>query len=516
MPAMTELQPLSTIKIIHIVRPLNERHVSRMMKKIETLGLLPQYPLAVTKDGTLYGGHHKLEALKRLGRTEAYMDIRPPPNSSLTKAAIDLNLASEDALPMTFCCYAELIWKMLGEGKTQQAVADELGWSREKVRNFAALHAIDKKAWGIVGTTVRDFDLAQPDGDVPSAGTNVPNFTEGLLRVLPPLLPEQQHELCRTLARGKDSKGHAFGKADFTLLAQRYRALNAISTIGTGMIEAAIPEGEERTKYLSDFAIQVKKPLFLDEYFQEVKSRKNGDATSEPNEHWNALTREKNPVLRPGSKLIDVIQAYINEYEDLMKWRVIVGDFREVGSQIKDESVEAIVTDPPYDRAAAALFEPLAELAARVLKPGGSCMVLCGQSYLPEYMDALRKHLDYHWTIGVHMPGGQAVQQHQRGINVFWKPALWFTKGAIKSGGCSDFIRTDVNNNDKRFHKWGQSEQIMNAMLDRCTLPGHAVLDPMMGAGTTGVVCRKTNREFIGIEKDRKIAEDAKVRIAEA
>jgi DNA modification methylase len=93
---------------------------------------------------------------------------------------------------------------------------------------------------------------------------------------------------------------------------------------------------------------------------------------------------------------------------------------------------------------------------------------------------------------------------------------LWFTKGAVKTSGCSDLIRTDVNNNDKRFHKWGQSEQIMGELIERCTLPGQVVLDPMMGAGTTGVVCRKRNRAFIGIEIDVKTVEEAKERIAAA
>ncbi len=509
---MSELLPLSTVRGIHVVRPLNERHVERLMRKIESIGLLRQYPLAVTEDGVLYGGCHKFEAIKRLGLTEAYIDIGPPPNGSLTKAAIDLNIASEDALPMTFCCYAELIWQMLGKGKTQREVAEDLGWSRGQVSQYAMLKDIDDKAWTIVATAVRDSGLLPSDGEVAETATVVA-FSERLLRVLPPLLSEQQHELCRMLARGKDGKGHTFDKADFTTAAQRYRAMNALRAIGVEMICAAMPEGEERDEALRDFGEQVRKPVFINEYFKAASGQRNGGV--EPNADWKALIEKG--VMRPGSKLAGVIQAYIDTYEDLMKSRVIVGDFREAApTEIADESIDAIVTDPPYVREAVELFEPLAALALRVLRPGGSCVVLCGQTYLFEYMSALSQHLDYHWTIAVHMPGGQAVQQHARGINAFWKPALWFTKGAVKSAGCSDFIRTDVNNNDKRFHKWGQSEQIMDELLQRCSLPGQTVLDPMMGAGTTGVVCRKGNRGFIGIELDAETAAVAKKRIAAA
>ena len=39
------------------------------------------------------------------------------------------------------------------------------------------------------------------------------------------------------------------------------------------------------------------------------------------------------------------------------------------------------------------------------------------------------------------------------------------------------------------------------------------VLDPFMGSGTTGIACIRSNRRFIGIEKDRKYYEIAKERI---
>lgn len=40
------------------------------------------------------------------------------------------------------------------------------------------------------------------------------------------------------------------------------------------------------------------------------------------------------------------------------------------------------------------------------------------------------------------------------------------------------------------------------------------ILDCFMGSGTTGIVCKNTNRKFIGIEKDKTYFEIAKKRIA--
>ena len=71
--------------------------------------------------------------------------------------------------------------------------------------------------------------------------------------------------------------------------------------------------------------------------------------------------------------------------------RVIAGDFRTAG--LEPESVDVILTDPPYPRDFVALYSDLSKTAARVLKPGGSLVAMVGQSYLPEVMSRLGEHL---------------------------------------------------------------------------------------------------------------------------
>ena len=46
------------------------------------------------------------------------------------------------------------------------------------------------------------------------------------------------------------------------------------------------------------------------------------------------------------------------------------------------------------------------------------------------------------------------------------------------------------------------------------TPTGGIVLDPFMGSGTTGMACKKTGRDFIGIELDPHYFEIAEKRIA--
>ena len=55
----------------------------------------------------------------------------------------------------------------------------------------------------------------------------------------------------------------------------------------------------------------------------------------------------------------------------------------------------------------------------------------------------------------------------------------------------------------------------MEYLIKTYTNEGETVLDFTCGSGTTGVACKNTNREFIGIELDEKYFEIAKKRLAQ-
>lgn len=64
--------------------------------------------------------------------------------------------------------------------------------------------------------------------------------------------------------------------------------------------------------------------------------------------------------------------------------------------------------------------------------------------------------------------------------------------------------------------KWGHSgfpEQLPETCILLSTNENDTVLDMFMGSGTTGVVCKKHNRNFIGIELDKNYFDYAKDRI---
>jgi len=64
-------------------------------------------------------------------------------------------------------------------------------------------------------------------------------------------------------------------------------------------------------------------------------------------------------------------------------------------------------------------------------------------------------------------------------------------------------------------HPTQKSVKIMEHLVSVFTYKHHTVLDFTMGSGTTGVSCKNTNRNFIGIELDKNYFEIAQKRINE-
>lgn len=184
------------------------------------------------------------------------------------------------------------------------------------------------------------------------------------------------------------------------------------------------------------------------------------------------------------------------------RYRLICSDVATL--DLGSDEVDVIITDPPYPQEYLPVYKELAHLASYSLKPGGSMFVMIGQSYLPDILALMTPIIRYHWTVAYLTPGGQAVQLWDRNVNTFWKPVLWFVNGDYTGPWIGDVARSSVNDNDKRFHNWGQSESGMADLIERFSQPNDVILDPFCGGGTTGVVALALNRRFIGADKNEQ------------
>jgi len=182
----------------------------------------------------------------------------------------------------------------------------------------------------------------------------------------------------------------------------------------------------------------------------------------------------------------------------LLDDNLVIGDFCEVGDGIPDNSVDLIFTDPPYARVD--LYTALAELAVRVLKPGGLCLAYSGQVYLPEILLEMSGNLDYIWTGEIRHAGGE-MSFHNLRIRCGWKPIIMFAKPPLVTWW-NWFSDTVSGGKDKRFHEWQQPEAEAAHYIAALCPPGGMVLDPMCGSGTTLVAAKKLGFRYFGIDLD--------------
>lgn len=486
--------PATAIVSRVVARSVKADGVDRLRGKMERLGFQADKPLRVyAVDGgyRLIDGNHRLEAAIKLSLATVPALIVDPPVDELAEIqqARESNEASETVVKTTFIDDAELVWKLTESFTQEQAAKAMGGWSRAQVSQYAMLKKIDSEAWDIVATSFKNIVAEDEDSAVAEIATNVAMtpFTEGLLRNILDLEPCQQVELCGYLAKGKDKKGHAYNKAKFKQDAIWYRAFNILWDLADKRITAKIPDPA------------------CGEYLAKVQSELK--AHSEYTDEWLKTKA-------PGDKFNKLIQAQIDDWQQKNNVQIIIKDIRRLtADDIASESVDCIITDPPYPKDFIELFDDLGALAARVLKPGGSLVAMTGQLYLPRYLELLSKHLTYHWILAYTTPGGQAVQVWNQEVNTFWKPLLWFVKDQRDARWVSDVINTPVNANDKKHHHWGQSKFGMAEIVNKFTNPGDVVLDPFLGGGTTGRVCKEKGRKFIGVEIDDDTAKKAIARI---
>jgi site-specific DNA-methyltransferase (adenine-specific) len=195
------------------------------------------------------------------------------------------------------------------------------------------------------------------------------------------------------------------------------------------------------------------------------------------------------------------------------------GDFREVLADLADGSVDAIVTDPPYDRAGVPLFEDLAAFAARVLKPGRLAAVYAGHLALDEEMALLAQGgLAYAWH-GANVLEGRHTKVRLRLVYGAHRSVLLYSAGPYKPRGwIYDLAKAEGAGGpqERPLHPWQQALEPVRHWARQVSRPGELVCDPFLGSGTTALACYLEGRRFIGCDLDPACVETTRQRLAEA
>ena len=215
------------------------------------------------------------------------------------------------------------------------------------------------------------------------------------------------------------------------------------------------------------------------------------------NKVFKAIDSEEKQVKRK-AKMVEVSKTYVAD----KSIRIFIGDCETVITERNKGVVDVIITDPPYPYEYITCWDKLSKIADHVLRPGGLCIAMSGQLYLPEVMERMSKHLVYYWTLGLLGFGPKQIV-HPVNVQCGWKPILVYQKPPKKKSSYAiyDIIET-AERPEKSDHEWQQSLSIFETLVERFSEPGQTVLDPYAGAGTTLLACKNLKRKCIGVELD--------------
>lgn len=200
-----------------------------------------------------------------------------------------------------------------------------------------------------------------------------------------------------------------------------------------------------------------------------------------------------------------------------LKLKLLLGDFREKLKAVPDNSVDIIITDPPYTKDCLPVYADLAKESARLLPV--SLLTIIPQYARPTVYNYLEQETDlnYFWEFCIKHSGSISKMWTQE-IWPHWKPMTWYVKGQQKpdymASNICDLIESDEP--DKTGHDWAQSPKEAEYIISQLTVENQIVLDPFMGIGTFGLAALKLNRKFMGIEINEDTFNIAKINFAKA
>lgn len=193
-------------------------------------------------------------------------------------------------------------------------------------------------------------------------------------------------------------------------------------------------------------------------------------------------------------------------------------DLKEGLKFINDEEVDVIIMDPMYGKEAIeTTYTHISEVCGRVLKNGGSALIMVGQYNLPAALSALLtdKRLRYHWCLSVVLPRQSPALQWLN-VSPHYKLVLHLVKGQTYTGDkYSDLIIAKEADKD-RIYEYQQDQQVFDELAKRFIQHNNTtLLDMTMGSATSLIAGLRTGlcSKIIGVDCKKSVVTIAKKRI---
>ena len=191
------------------------------------------------------------------------------------------------------------------------------------------------------------------------------------------------------------------------------------------------------------------------------------------------------------------------------------GDCSNIMSEFPKESIDLVLTDPPYGKVGILLYKTIGKYSSIILKNNKFLVVYASDYWLDKIFPIMLEYLNYFYLFhSLHSRGKASV--FPRKIFAGAKSILVFTKGKPKYFKWTTNV-LDFHKKEKSHRKdnWEQIEEDAIFFLKNYSQKNDIILDPLSGSGTTCIAAEKLGRRWIGIEINPEYCEISKKRILE-
>ena len=244
-----------------------------------------------------------------------------------------------------------------------------------------------------------------------------------------------------------------------------------------------------------------------------------------------------------------------------MDFELYRGDCLDVMKDIPDGSVDLILCDLPYGTTACSWdsvipFDPLWLNYKRILKDNGAIVLTSSQPFTSalissaydlfkyalvwvksrptDFPNANNKPMKKHEDVLIFSKGTTAngsrrkMTYNPQGLIEKERKIKRTSRGGFQGerpNQCDEYVSKFTNypnsildfaSEGKTVHPTQKPVALMEYLIRTYSNEGDTVLDNCMGSGNTGVACANTDRNFIGIEREKEYYHIARKRIAEA
>ena len=226
------------------------------------------------------------------------------------------------------------------------------------------------------------------------------------------------------------------------------------------------------------------------------------------------------------------------------EYRLLFGDCLERMKEIPDNSVDLILTDPPYGTTACKWdsvihLNEMWEQLKRVVKPNGACVLFSSQPFTTNLIYSNMKCFKYSMVWKKSKCGSPLTAKYKpltkhEDINVFSlhkKTLYYYPQMSVGKPYKRQPTKTKVNNHGYGINnvftdnkgtrhpttildypqQWRRQDQVhptqkpielMEFLIKSFSMENETVLDFTFGSCSTGVACLNTSRKFLGVEMD--------------